>query len=156
MDELDKSALDELGPIDFLVIEFPESHLTGEGLTALIDLVDRGIIRVLDLVFVERRTDGTVVRLHIDEKDDKAVLAPFSGASSGLLGDEDLTAVGDVLVPGAWAAVLVYENTWAGPLAGALRRAGGQLVANGRLPVQALLAALDAIEADAERLAERA
>ncbi|SHN45105.1 DUF6325 family protein [Cryptosporangium aurantiacum] len=159
MDDLEQTTLDELGPIDFFVIEFPESHLTGEGLLALVELVDRGIIRVLDLVFVERRSDGTTVRLHLDEQDHRPVLAQFTGASSGLVGDDDLTVIGEILEPGTWAAVLVYENTWAAPLGRALRRAGGQLVAGGRIPVQAILAVLDDIEADSgtdHRLVERA
>lgn len=138
-----------MGPIDFLVIEFPGSRMTGEGLPLLVDLVDRGIIRILDLAFVTKRQDGTVIGMDISEldKEGHTGLTVFEGASSGLLGQDDLDQASAVLAPGSSAAILVYENVWAAPLATALRRSGGQLVASGRLPVQAILAALDAAEA---------
>lgn len=143
--------LDQMGPIDYLVVEFPGSRMTGEGLPLLSDLVDRRIIRILDLLFVKKREDGSVIGLDIGDLDRNGGhgLAIFTGASSGLLGGDDLDEVGKVLEPGSSAAILVYENLWAAPLAVALRRAGAQLVAGGRIPVQALLAALDAAEAAA-------
>jgi Family of unknown function (DUF6325) len=116
--------LEEIGPIDYLVVEFPGSRMTGEGLPLLVDLVDRGIIRVLDLVFVKKELDGSVKGMAI----------------------ADLDEAGAVLEPGSSAGLLVYENRWAAPFAAALRRGGGQLVASGRIPVQAVLAALDATE----------
>jgi len=141
----------ELGPIDYLVVEFPGSHMTGEGLPLLADLVDRGIIRVLDLVFVKKELDGSVVGLAIADFDADGTLdlAVFEGASSGILGQDDIDEAGGVLEPGNAAAVIVYENTWAGPLAAAIRRGGGQFVAGGRIPADAVLAALDATEAGA-------
>jgi hypothetical protein len=138
-----------MGPIDYLVVEFPGSRMTGEGLPLLVDLVDAGIIRILDLVFVERKLDGSVTALEIADfdHDGSLDLAVFEGASSGLLGQDDLDEAGSIIEPGNSAGILVYENVWAGPFAAALRRGGAQLVASGRIPVQALLAALDAAEA---------
>jgi hypothetical protein len=140
--------LEEIGPIDYLVVEFPGSRMTGEGLPLLVDLVDRGIIRVLDLVFVKKELDGSVKGMAIADLDHDGTLdlAVFEGASSGLLDQDDLDEAGAVLEPGSSAGLLVYENRWAAPFAAALRRGGGQLVASGRIPVQALLAALDATE----------
>jgi hypothetical protein len=142
--------IDEMGPIDYLVVEFPAgAKLTGEGFLHIVDLVDRGIIRVIDLVFVKKELDGSVDGIVIADldRDGELDLAVFEGASSGLIHTDDLNEVGGVIEPGSAAAILVYENVWAGPFASALRRAGAQLVANGRIPVQALIAALDAAEA---------
>lgn len=135
----------ETGPIDYLVIEFPGNKMTGEGWPLLVDLVDRGIIRLLDLVFIRKDEDGSVVALSVQDLGDEGVdLAIFEGASSGLLGDDDLSEAANAIEPGCSAGVLVYENAWAAPFATAMRRSGGQLVAFGRIPVQAILAALDA------------
>ena len=144
-------ALDTMGPIDYLVVEFPGSRMTGEGLPLLVDLVDRGIIRILDLVFIRKELDGSVAGIEIADFDADGTLdlAVFEGASSGLLGTDEVEEAGSVLEPGSSAGILVYENVWAAPLAVALRRGGGQLVASGRIPVQAALAALDAAEANA-------
>jgi Family of unknown function (DUF6325) len=110
--------------------------------------VDRGIIRILDIAFVAKDQDGSVTGLELgDLKQVGAAFAEFEGASSGLLGFEDLEEAAAALEPGTSAAVIVWENRWAAPVAAALRRSGGQLVASGRLPVQAILAALDAVEA---------
>jgi len=138
--------LDQMGPIDYIVVEFPGSKMTGEGFPLLVDLVDRGIIRLLDLLFVMKELDGTVHAITIADLDGDGELdlAVFEGASSGLLGDDDVDEAGGVLEPGSSAAILVYENVWAGPFASAVRRGGGQLVASGRIPVQALLAAMEA------------
>jgi len=142
--------LDDLGPIDYLVVEFPGSRMTGEGLPILVDLVDRGIIRILDLVFLRKDPDGSVITLTQVDLDRMKVLeaALFDGATSGLLGTEDVAEAAEALEPGTAAAVLVYENVWATPFARALRRSGGQLVGAGHIPVQALVAALDALEAE--------
>jgi Family of unknown function (DUF6325) len=137
--------LDESGPIDYIVIEWPGRQPTGEAVPLLLDLVDRGIIRILDIAFVAKDADGSVGALGIDEFGD--AFAEFDGASSGLLGDDDLKDAAGALEPGTSAAVLVWENRWAAPLATALRRSGAQLVASGRIPVQAILASLEAAEA---------
>lgn len=139
---------DQMGPVDYLVVEFPGSRMTGEGLPLLVDLVDRGVIRIIDLMFVKKESDGSVVVMEISDlaKDGKPELTVFEGASSGVLGRDDLEEAAAVISPGDSAGVLVYENLWAAPFAAALRRGGAQLVAGGRIPVQAVLAALDASE----------
>ncbi len=114
----------------------------------LVDLVERGLIRILDLAFIAKGEDGSVAGIELaDLGGEVAELAIFEGAASGLLSDEDIGEAGSALEPGTSAALLVFENTWAGPFAAAVRRSGGQLVASGRIPVQAVLAALDAAEA---------
>jgi hypothetical protein len=137
----------ELGPIDYLVVEWPAGKQpTGEGLPLLVDLVDRGLIRVLDLAFVRKEEDGTIVGLDLSELGGDPVLTVFEGASSGLLGDDDYAEAGAAIEPGCSAALLVYENAWAAPFATTLRRSGAQLVASGRIPTNAILAALDELE----------
>jgi hypothetical protein len=140
--------LDEMGPVDYIVVEFPGSRMTGEGMPLLVDLVDRGIIRILDLVFVTKDLDGTTRAVAIADLDGDGDLdlAVFEGASSGLIGEDEIQDAGTVLEPGSSAGILVYENVWAGPFAAALRRGGGQLVATGRIPIQALLASAEAAE----------
>jgi hypothetical protein len=140
--------LNEMGPIDYVLVEWSGRQPTGEAVPHLIDLVDRGLIRILDLAFIAKAEDGSVAGLELaDLGDAVAEYAVFEGASSGLLADEDVAEAGQALEPGTSAALLVYENTWAAPFASAVRRSGGQLVAGGRIPVQAVLAALDAAEA---------
>jgi hypothetical protein len=142
--------IDEMGPIDYLVVEFPSgANMTGEGFPLLVDLVDRGIIRIIDLVFIKKELDGSVAGVVIADLDSDGELdmAVFEGASSGLIGDDDISEVGSVIEPGSAAGILVYENVWAGPFASALRRGGAEVVANGRIPIQQLIAALDAAEA---------
>jgi len=140
--------LEEMGPIDCVVIEFPDGQPKGEAAPLLLDLVDRGIIRILDLVFITKDEDGTIAGLEITDLDNKGAgeLVVFAGASAGLLTDEDRQEAGNALAPGTAGAVLMYENRWAAPFAKAVRKAGGQLVAFERIPVQAVLAALDATE----------
>ncbi len=148
--ELEATGLDETGPIDYVVIEFPGNRMTGEGLPILVDLVDSGIIRILDLKFITRELDGSVTAVEIADfdGDGQLDLAVFEGASSGLIGQDDIDEATSVIEPGNSAGIIIYENVWAGPFAAALRRGGAQLVASGRIPVQAILAALDASEAD--------
>ena len=146
---MSEEQLDEMGPIDYMVLEWAgDQPVTGEVMPLLLDLVDRGIIRILDLAFIVK-DDG---RLGRGDRPRRARagqrgLAEFEGASSGLLGQDDLEEAASALEPGTVAGVLVWENRWAAPVAVALRRSGGQLVASGRIPVQAILAALDATEA---------
>lgn len=140
----------ELGPIDYILVEWPGRQPNGEVAPHLVDLVDRGLIRILDLAFVAKDEDGTVAGLELaDLGDGGAELEVFAGASSGLLDDDDLTEAAAALEPGTAAALLVFENTWAAPFVTAVRSSGGQLVASGRIPVEDVLAALDAAEANA-------
>ena len=136
--------LDEMGPIDYILVEWPGGQPNGEVAPHLIDLVDRGLIRVLDLIFLAKDEDGTIRGIEVGEAADLAV---FEGASSGLIGDDDIEEAAGVMEPGTAAALLVFENSWAAPFASAVRRSGGQLVSSGRIPIQAVLAALDASEA---------
>jgi Family of unknown function (DUF6325) len=139
--------LDEMGPIDYVLIEWPGRQPSGEAAPILVDLVERGIVRVLDLMFIAKAEDGTVAGIEIkDLGDEVEELKVFEGASSGLLSDDDVAEASAALEPGTSAALLVYENRWAAPFAMAVRKSGGQLVAGGRIPVQAMLAALDAAE----------
>ncbi len=142
--------LDQMGPVDYVVIEFPDGQHKGEAAPLLVDLVDRGIIRILDLMLITKGEDGTISGLEITDVDGDGIndLRVFEGASSGLLTEEDREHAGNTLEPGSAAMVILYENRWAAPFARAMREAGGQLVAFGRIPVQGLLAALD--EADAK------
>ena len=138
---------EEMGPVDYLVVEWPGRQPTGEAAPIVADLVDRGIIRVLDLAFITKDADGEVAGLEISDLGEQVEeLKLFEGASSGLLGDEDVEEAAKALEPGTSAALLVFENRWAAPFASALRRSGAQLVASGRIPIQAILAALEAAE----------
>ncbi|HET8740735.1 MAG TPA: DUF6325 family protein [Acidimicrobiia bacterium] len=140
----------EVGPVDYLVVEWPPgSPPNGEALPHLIDLVDRGVIRVLDFAFVEKDMDGGVFEVAIGDFDGDGTmdLAMFEGASSGLLDEEDYEEAGNAIEPGAAAAIVLYENTWAAPFATALRKSGAQLVASGRIPINAIIAKLDELEA---------
>ena len=141
--------LDTMGPIDYLVIEFPEGRLNGEGLPLLVDLADRGVIRILDLLFIRKLPNDSVLRIDLTALagDDVSELAVFDGASSGLFDQDDINATAGVIQRGSIAGMIIYENRWAAPLATALRRGGAEMVAGGRIPVQSLLASLDAAEA---------
>ncbi len=142
----------DVGPIDYLAIEFPDGQLKGEGLAAIIDLVDRGIVRVLDLRVVRKELDGTLTAATVADFDGDGVLdlAVFSGIESGLLGDDDMQDAADLIEPGTAVAVLVWENTWAGPFVSAMRRAGAEVISSGRIPAANVVAALEALEAEAE------
>jgi len=140
----DLEELEEMGPIDYVLVEWTGRQPNGEIAPHLIDLVDRGLIRVLDLIFLAKDEDGTVRGIEIDEAADLTV---FEGAASGLIADDDIEEAGNVMEPGTSAALLVYENVWAAPFATAVRQTGGQLVSSGRIPIQAVLAALEAAEA---------
>ncbi len=140
--------LEELGPIDYVVLEWEQGGLSGDAAEIILDLVNRGTVRILDIAFLAKEADGSVTAIELTDLGEAgARFAEFDGASSGLLDEQDLKEAGAALQPGASAVVLVWENRWAAPLAVALRRSGGQLVASGRIPVQAILASLDASEA---------
>jgi Family of unknown function (DUF6325) len=132
----------EMGPIDYMVLEWPHGLTPADVAPMLVDLHDSGIIRILDVAFLAKDDDGTVTAV----EGAPGAFAVFEDASSGLLGPDDLEDAGTVLEPGTAAAVLVWENRWAAPVAAALRRSGAQLAASGRIPVQAILASLEATE----------
>lgn len=137
------------GPIDYLIVEWPAgSPPTGEAFPYLVELVEGGVIQILDLSFVQKDNDGNVLEIDIADfdLDGNPDLAVFVGARSGLLDDGDRAEAGEALANGASAAILVYENTWAAPFATALRHSGAQLVAHGRIPLNAIIATLDELE----------
>ena len=146
---MDREQLEEMGPIDYVVLEWPGKQPVGEAAPLILDAVDRGIIRIIDIALLAKDSDGTVATMELGNLNggDAGGFADFEGASSGLIGDDDLEEAAGVLAPGTSAAIIVWENRWAAPIATALRRSGGQLVASGRIQVQAILAALDAVEA---------
>ena len=137
-----------LGPISYLIVEFPGNNMTGEGLPILVDLAERGVISVLDLVFVAKGQDGSlgVIQLADLDRDGVLDLALFEGVSSGLVSQEDLAEAAPVIAPGSSAAILIFENRWATNFVGALRRGGAELIAAGYIPQDDLVAALDAAE----------
>lgn len=136
--------IEEMGPIDYIVLEWPGRQPKGDVAPLLIDLADRGIIRILDIALMVKGEDGSIAAIDLGEVD--GGFEGFDGASSGLISQADLEEAAEVLAPGTSAAVLVWENRWAAPVAVALRRSGGQLVASGRIPIQAILAALEETE----------
>ncbi|WKN53128.1 DUF6325 family protein [Rhodococcus opacus] len=140
--------IDELGPVDWIVVEFPGGKFNGEIAPALGDLVERGIVRVLDLLLLRKDMDGSLEAYELTDLDDSEIgeLRSYETELAMLLSEDDVDAVAAASDPGSTAAVLVWENTWAAPFASATRRAGGQLVASGRIPVQALLAAIETDE----------
>ncbi len=145
---METGELEGMGPIDYVLVEWPDDPPNGEVAPVVFDLVDRGIIRVLDFAIFAKNDDGDVAAIDFGELPAHAeALEEFRGASSGILGDDDLAEAAAAIDNGALAALIVYENTWAAPFATAVRRSGGQLVANGRIPVQAFIAALEAAEA---------
>lgn len=143
---------EELGPIDIVVIAYPaDAPMTGEAVPLMLDLVERGIIRVFDVRFVLKNQDGTYSGFEATDLDGDSVgdFKLFEGATSGLLGDDDVAVAAEAIEPGSAAVMIVYENRWAAPFAAAVRRNGGVLVDNQRIPVQDLMRALDAVEATA-------
>ena len=141
--------MDVHGPIDFVLLEFPGDRLTGAAADALLDLVERGIVRIYDLTVIRKAEDGSFSGLEINDlsADEIGGFTAFAGARSGLLGDDDLTQAADAMKPGTVAALIVYENSWATPFVAAARDAGGQVIASARIPAQDVMDALDTLEA---------
>lgn len=137
------------GPIDFVLIEFPADRLTGEAGPALVDLVEQGLIRLLDLTVISKAEDGSVVVLELtDPLVGGGGFEYFAGAQTGLIGDDDIRESAEAMTPGTVAALIIYENTWAVPFVGAVRNSGGELIASARIPAPDVMAALDALESD--------
>ena len=142
-------SLDELGPVDYLVVEFPagQQNFTGEAASELLRLHDSGLIRVMDLILIGKAEDGTVMAQELGDLDDMGEFARLETELAETLAEADVERFGAVMAPGSLGAVLVYENLWAAAFGASLRHAGGQLIANGRIPVQAIIAAVEADEA---------
>ncbi len=153
----DQSGIDELGPVDYLVVEFPpeRSTFTGEMAAELASLSERGTIRLLDLMILQKSDDGTVEAFEIDDFEATDELRHLETEIAEILAAEDVIHLAEAMENGSTAGVIVWENIWAAPFASAARRAGGQLVASGRIPIQAILASLEAeVEAEAETIVE--
>jgi Family of unknown function (DUF6325) len=142
------SDIEEMGPVDWILVEF-SGPPTGAVAPHLLDLVDRGLIRIIDLVLVNKSAEGEITTMEIADLDGDGELdlAVFEGVSSGVLGEEDVAEASTAMENDTSAALLVYENVWAAPFAVAMRKAGGQLVAGGRIPIQSIIAALDDLDA---------
>ena len=143
---MNKMDVDELGPVDYLVVEFPagKSNFTGEMASELVSLINAGTVRLLDLLIVHKADDGTIEAFEIDDLDEVDELRALEGEIAEILAAEDVAHLAEAMENGSTAGVLVWENTWAAPFASAARRSGGQLVATGRIPIQAILASLEA------------
>ena len=142
-------SLDELGPVDYFIVEFPAGaqNFTGDGIRELVKLHESGTIRVMDILILQKADDGTVMAQELGDLDDLGELGKLEAELVQTLSESDVDDLAAAMDPGSVAGVLVYENLWAAPFASAMRRAGGQLIANGRIPVQALIAAIEADEA---------
>ena len=138
------SEAEALGPIDWILIEWTDGQPTGEAVPHLLDLVDRGLVRLLDVQFMTKDDSGNAAAIELNDLGEH--FAVFDGASTGIIGDEELAEAAEALEPGTSAALLVWENRWAAPFAAAMRRSGGEVVSSGRIPVTAIEAALQATE----------
>jgi hypothetical protein len=147
-----QTSLDELGPVDYVVVEFPAgaSNFTGEMATELVALVESGTIRVIDVLILTKNEDGTVDAAELEDIDELGPLQQIEAELAELLAADDVVNLAAAMEPGSTAGVLIWENLWAAPFASAARRAGGQLIADGRIPIQAILASLEADEAATE------
>jgi len=143
------SSDDAMGPISYLIVEFPGNKMTGTGFSALVDLVDRGVIRILDLEFVTCRADGTVSAIQLQDLDTDGAfdVTTFEGVSSGMLDQSDLDDAAAALERGSSAGILIFENRWATAFVEGMREGGGQLVAAGYIPMDTVAASLDATDA---------
>ncbi len=144
-------SLDELGPVDYAVVEFPAgvSNFTGEMTTELLALVDSGTIRVIDVLILTKNDDGTVDAAELSDVGDLGELQALEAQLAELLAEDDVVHLAAAMEPGSTAGVLIWENLWAAPFASAARRSGGRLIANGRIPIQAIIASIEADEASA-------
>ena len=144
-------SLDELGPVDYVVVEFPAgaSNFTGEMAKELLALVDQGIIRVIDMLILTKAEDGTVTATELSDIAELGELETLEAQLAELLAEDDVEHLAAAMEPGSTAGVLIWENLWAAPFASAARRSGGQLIANGRIPIQAIIASIEADEASA-------
>ena len=146
-----ETSLDQLGPVDYLVVEFPAgaSNFTGEMAVELVALVDSGTIRLIDVLILTKNEDGTVDAMELSDLDELGELQTLEAQLAELLAAEDVEHLAAAMDPGSTAGVLIWENLWAAPFAAAARRSGGQLIANGRIPIQAIIASIEADEATA-------
>ncbi|MDZ5623028.1 DUF6325 family protein [Nocardioides sp. HM23] len=145
-----QTSLDELGPVDYLVVEFPagESNFTGEMANELVALVDSGTIRVIDMLVVTKDADGSVDAMELSDIENLGPLQQVEAELAEFLAEEDVVNLAASMDPGSTAGVLIWENLWAAPFASAARRAGGQLIADGRIPIQAIIASIEADDHD--------
>jgi len=141
-----ETSLDQLGPVDYLVVEFPAgaSNFTGEMAAELVALVDSGTIRLIDVLILTKNEDGTVDAMELSDIDELGELQALEAQLAELLAEEDVEHLAAAMDPGSTAGVLIWENLWAAPFAAAARRSGGQLIANGRIPIQAIIASIEA------------
>jgi len=148
-----EALLDELGPVDYVVVEFPAgaANFTGEMAENLLDLTDRGIIRVIDIIIVTKGDDGTVDAMELSDVEELGELEQLETELAELLAEEDVVQLAAAMDPGSTAGVVIWENLWAAPFAASARRSGGQLVAHGRIPMQAIIASIEADEASENR-----
>jgi Family of unknown function (DUF6325) len=146
------ASLDELGLVDYIVVEFPAgaTNFTGEMTKELLALVDRGIIRVIDVLILTKADDGTVEAMELSDVEELGELETLEAELAELLAEDDVAHLAAAMDPGSTAGVLIWENLWAAPFASAARRSGGQLIANGRIPMQAIIASIEADEASAK------
>jgi Family of unknown function (DUF6325) len=144
-------SLEELGPVDYVVVEFPAgaSNFTGEMVTELLSLVDRGIIRVIDVLILTKDADGAIEAMELSDVEELGELETLEAELAELLAEDDIEHLAAAMDPGSTAGVLIWENLWAAPFASAARHAGGQLIATGRIPIQAIIASIEADEASA-------
>ena len=151
LDEMTETSLDELGPVDYIVVEFPAgaSNFTGEMSEELLRLVDAGTIRVIDILILTKDADGSVDAMELSDLDELGELQRLEAELAELLAEEDVEHLAAAMEPGSTAGVLIWENLWAAPFASAARRSGGQLIANGRIPIQAIIASIEADDASA-------
>jgi hypothetical protein len=145
-----ETPLDELGPVDYVVVEFPAgaSNFTGEMAAELISLVESGTIRVIDAVILQKSEDGQIEASELSDVGELGELQALEAELAELLAEDDIVHLAAAMEPGSTAGVLIWENLWAAPFASAARRSGGQLIANGRIPIQAIIASIEADEAD--------